>query len=237
MGHWRTVAWMASLEFQQVKQNYDTVLGPGAVYFRPTGNGVIVISLDPAAPGYVGHKANQTDNGHILRAGSKPPTVDELKERDRHFKRWLRGVRRSSVEEQAVIPWISQALKNNLRLGGWLKDWLFLNQEWRFVMPDGRGRKSDILAVHRKDGRLGIVEAKDDRAKSREAKSQAQKYAMAFLRDADELARLFTAQLNAMGKLYENAEARELQVSTAPPALFFGYPSGIPVRKLKVEPL
>ena len=114
------------------------------------------------------------------------------------------------------------------------RDWLFLNQEWRFVMPDRRGRKSDILAVHSTTGQLGIIEAKDDRAKRPEAEDQLETYATAFASDAPELAELFTAQLNVLAKLYGSPAAEQLQVSTRQAQRFFAYPGGLFATKLKV---
>jgi hypothetical protein len=143
------------------------------------------------------------------------------------FQAWLPSVKRASDEERSVIPWIRRALQDHLALPGMRGmdksggEWLFLNQEWRFVRDDGGGRKSDILAVHRPSRRLGIVEVKDSRAKRGEAIAQVNEYGRYWQRDAEALAPFFTETLNVMGRLYGNEWASTAVVSEAPAALFF----------------
>lgn len=143
------------------------------------------------------------------------------------FQAWLPSVKRASDEERSVIPWIRRALQDHLALPGMRGmdksggEWLFLNQEWRFVRDDGGGRKSDILAVHWPSRRLGIVEVKDSRAKRGEAIAQVNEYGRYWQRDAEALAPFFTETLNVMGRLYGNEWASTAVVSEAPAALFF----------------
>lgn len=236
-GHLKTLEWLASPEFAEVKRLYDRVVGPGVVYFRPTDKGVVMIMLDAGAPGYVGFRTSHDDNGYLLTPG-RPAALDEAQLRDRYkaFRGWLRTARRHSYEEQAVIPWLRQALQNKLVLSGWpwLSDkWLFLNQEWRFRRDDGVGTKSDVIAVNARTGQLGIIEAKDSISKRAEAVAQVSEYGRYWQRDARELAPFFTRLLRTMGSLYGNPWAQTAIVSEAPAALFFAFPGASGDMKVK----
>jgi PD-(D/E)XK nuclease superfamily len=232
-GQWEAVRWMATAEFASLKAAYDSVVGEGGVYFRPTARGVVVISLDDAAPGYVGFRTADDDDGHVLKPRSPTPRVEEVRRRYEAFRAWLPTVARESREERAVIPWIRAALRNRLVLPGMGDEWVLLNQEWRFLDKDGRGKKSDVLAVHLASGRLGIVEAKDDRSKRSLAADQARAYLEFWRRDAQDLAPFFTETLRTVGQLYGNDLATSASVSTEPAAMFFAWPE----LDLRVEPL
>ena len=80
-GHRKTIQWMASEQFSELKQLYDRVFGDGGVYFRPTDIGVVVIVLDEDAKGYVGFRTDKYDLGYILKVGSLVPIEDELQQR------------------------------------------------------------------------------------------------------------------------------------------------------------
>ena len=231
-GHWRTVQWIASNEFVAVKNAYDRVVGPGCVYFRPTASGVVVIALADDARGYVGFRTSHQDRGYLLSPGSAPPEVADLHARYRAFRSWLPTVSRESAEESAVIPWLRQALQGKLVLPGMGGEWLFLNQEWRFLRDDGGGRKSDVLAVHAPSGRLGIIEAKDSASKRAVAAAQVAEYGRYWLRDVGELAPFFTEVLRAMGRLYGNVWAATASVSRESAELFFAFPEAL---GMKVE--
>jgi hypothetical protein len=234
-GHRDAVRWMASDHFAEMKQLYDRVIGDGCVYFRPTEKGVVIIALDEEAPGYVGFRTGSEDNGHELASGSSVPLEDELRKRQIEFKRWLQTVRRSSVEERAVISWIRKSLTNRLVLPGMEKFWIFLNQEWRFIDGSGRGKKSDVLAVQVPTGRIGIIEVKASRSQRSTAVGQVKQYAAYWQRDLKELQPYFTEVLHMMGKLYGNHWAFESSVSDEPAALFFACPgpSGMIVEPLE----
>lgn len=77
---------------------------------------------------------------------------------------------------------------------------------------------------HLDTGRLGISEFKDTVGKRSEAVDQLQDYARFWRRDTTDLSSFFTAQLQAMGDLYDNPEAAAAEVAPEPAALFFGAP-------------
>jgi hypothetical protein len=224
-GHIRAAEFLGSPEFARTKAAFDEACGRGLIYFRVVDNVLNAIALHPEAPSYVGHRTGHKNYEHILRPDATPPTIDELRERNRAFEAWLPNVRRSSAEERAVISWLRPALNNHL----WLPDlgpgWVFLNQEWRFRGDDGRGRKSDLLAVHLPTGTLGIVEAKSRASQRSEAAEQVQDYQRYWLRDQAELAPFFTSVLQAMGRLYDNPDAAVSSVKPAPSVAFFLAPS------------
>jgi hypothetical protein len=227
-GHVKTLEWLASPEFAEVKRLHDRVIGFGGVYFRPTDKGVVVIVLDGRAPGYVGFRTSRKDSGYLLTPG-RAGALDEQHLRDRYqaFQVWLQTVGGSSVEEQAVIPWLRRALQNELVLSGLPRsggDWVFLNQEWRFQRGDGVGKKSDVIAVNARTGQIGIIEAKSSASKRAEAVAQVCEYGRYWKRDAQELAPFFTRLLRAMGSLYGNSWASTGTVSDSRAALFFAYP-------------
>lgn len=223
-GHWRSIRWMASSDFTTLKNTYERVLGKGGVYFRSTDRGVVVIVLDEHAPGYVGFRTSQQDEGHLLRPGSAVPSELQVRTRYAAFQVWLPTVRRGSAEERVVISWIRRALQNQLALHELGDDWVFLNQEWRFVNDGGQGKKSDVLAVHLPTGRLGIVEAKDSSTKLQEACHQLKTYARFWNRDKNILAPYFSEQLHVQGLLYDSHTAAHGRVSLEPAALFFASP-------------
>ncbi|MFU8803418.1 MAG: PGN_0703 family putative restriction endonuclease [Bradymonadaceae bacterium] len=225
-GHMEILDWMRGPEFLAYKKLCDEIIGPGMIYFRATKQGVVQIVLSDDAPGYVGFRTRHDDDGHLLTRSGVLPDRAKLQERWDGFRRWLPIVNRVSTEEQAVIPWVRRALNQSLSLEGLGEGWVFLNQEWRFLDHDGKGKKSDVLAVHLPTGRLGIVEAKDSKARRHEARQQLADYASFWTRDCEDLRHFFTAQLRTMGTLHGNAEAASARVSAEPAILFFCYPSG-----------
>jgi hypothetical protein len=232
--HHDCVDWMRSRDFAAYKRLCDKIVGPGRIYFRATGNGIVQIALTDDAPGYVGFRTNHSDRGHLLKPHGTLPGREHLERRWQEFSNWVTSVRRISAEEQAVIPWIRRALTSGLRLDEMGDGWIFLNQEWRFLDSDGNGKKSDVLAVHLPSGRLGIVEFKDALSKRSEAVDQVAGYRDFWMRDREVLADFFTAQLRAMGNLYGNEEAVAAHVRLIEPVLFFGWPddNGIQVEHL-----
>ena len=235
-GHRKSVAWMDSAEFHAYSQRCDAVLGRGRLYFRATGSGVVQVVLDSEAPGFVGFRTGADDNGYRLRPGAGLPGMPELQDRWQAFRRWLPSVRRESSEEKAVIRWLHQCLRGQLQLRELGTGWVFLNQEWRFLDAAGKGKKSDVLAVHLPSGRLGIVECKDDVGKRDAAVEQLETYAQAWERDAPVLAPFFTQQLQAMGRLHGSARARALQeVRTGAAAQFFAWPrfGGMAIERIR----
>ena len=223
-GHWDAVDWLASAKFAEIKAVYDKACGPGAVYFRVVDKAVKAISLHPSARCYLGHRTFTKDMRYVLKKTMAVPDVEELRLRHADVTSWLLDAGQRKPEEQAVILWLSRALKNCLWLPDLGPDWVLLNQEWRFIGDDGKGRKSDVLAVHIPSGQLGIVEAKSCVAELRGAKRQVREYARHWQRDAAELAPFFTSQLRAMGRLYGNDAAAEATVADTPAALFVAAP-------------
>lgn len=235
--HRDCVDWMRSRDFVEYKKLCDEIIGPGKLYFRATGNGIVQIALVDDAPGYVGFRTCRSDRGHLLKPHNPLPGREHLERRWQKFCDWVTTVRRTSTEEQAVIPWIRRALTKELRLEEMGDGWVFLNQEWRFLDADGKGKKSDVLAVHLSTERLGIVEFKDARLRRGEAVSQIADYRDFWMRDREMLARFFTALLRAMGQLYGNDEAVEGRVRPTEPVLFFGCPddNGIHIERLTTK--
>ncbi len=225
-GHRDCVDWMRSGDFLEYKELCDEVIGEGKIYFRATGNGVVQIALSDDAPGYVGFRTSRSDKGHRLTPYGQLPSREHLESRWQKFRKWIHTVKRTSTEEQAVIPWIRRAFANQLYLEELGDNWVFLNQEWRFLDARDKGKKSDVLAVHLPTGRLGIVEFKDARSKRGEAIGQVADYAQFWMRDREALSNFFTAQLRAMGELYGNDDAARARVRPDEPVLFFGCPDG-----------
>jgi len=235
-GHRKCVASLNTPELHAYMQRCDAVVGRGRIYFRATGSGVVQIVLDAHAPGFVGFRTSADDRGYLLRPGGALPGESELADRWRDFQRWLPSVRRESAEEQAVIRWLHQALCNQLRLPELGEGWVFLNQEWRFLDAAGKGKKSDVLAVHLPSGKLGIVECKDEGSKRDTAVEQLEMYAQAWARDNSVLAPFFTQQLRAMGRLHGSVGATSatgLSLGTA--AQFFAWPhlGGMAVERVR----
>ncbi len=164
--------WMRTPEFRQYKVLCDEIIGPGMIYFRATNTGVVQIVLSDTCPAYVGIRTHNGDPAHCLTPSAALPDREKLQARWEGFQRWILSVKRISVEERAVIPWVRRALNASLYLDGIDEGWAFLNQEWRFLDHDGKGKKSDVLAVHIPTGRLGIIEAKDSEARRAEAHLQ-----------------------------------------------------------------
>ena len=230
--HWGSLAWRDLLGGTATLE----VLGAGRVYFRATGSGVVQVILSDDAPGFVGFRTDSKDQGYLLRPGRPLPSDTELADRWRSFRRWLPSVRRESAEEQAVIRWLHKALRKQLRLPELGDGWVLLNQEWRFLDDAGKGKKSDVLAVHLSSGRLGIVECKDDVGKRGAAVEQLELYAGAWARERSVLAPFFTSQLHAMAKVY-GADARVLSVavSEGAAAQYFAWPrfGGMAVERVR----
>ena len=219
--HWAALRWLTSPVFAEMKAAYDRAFGPGAVYFRLVGGALNAIALHPNAASYVGYRTSYKDRSFILRPGMSVPSVADLRQRRAGFEAWLPTVRRVSVEERAVIPCLRRALQSQLWLHELGPGWAFLNQEWRFHGDDGRGRKSDVLAVHLPTGTLGIVEAKSRPKLLAAAEEQVRQYQRYWLRDQHELAPFFTELLQTMGRLYGNDDAARASVEKIPSKAFF----------------
>ena len=235
-GHRKCVALLDTPEFHAYAKRCDAVVGRGRIYFRATDSGVVQIALDANAPGFVGFRTSADDGGHLLRPGGSLPGESELADRWRGFQRWLPSVRRESAEEQAVIRWLHRALRNQLRLPELGEGWVFLNQEWRFLDAAGKGKKSDVLAVHLPSGTLGIVECKDAASKRDTAMAQLEMYTQAWAQDGPVLAPFFTQQLRAMGRLHGSVGATSATgVSLGPAAQFFAWPrlGGMAVERVR----
>ncbi len=225
-GHHRIVEWMDSDPYREIVAAHDEAIGPGRIYFRPTERGVVRIALHDDARGYVGFRTKAGDLGYLLSPSTPIPTVAELRDRWAAFEQWLPTVRRVSLEEQGVIPWLRRALSEQLTLPDLGKGWLFLHNEWRFLDGDGDALKSDLLAVHLPTGRLGIVDFKSAPDQLDAARIQVQAYAACWNRDRAQLAPLFTNLLHAMGQAYGNPEAAGAKVTTHAPAMFVGVAAG-----------
>lgn len=234
-GHWRAAEWLGTPDFAAIKATYDDVCGLGATYFRVVNGKVNAIALHPKAPGYVGHRANADDAGHVLQPTSAPPTREELRRRHAAFERWLPTVKRRSAEERAVIPWLRAALRHSLALPELGEGWVFLNQEWRFPTDDGKGCKTDVLAVHTPTGQLGIVEAKESANLRSDAERQVREYGALWRRHSAELAPFFSKLLTAAGGLYGNRGAAATVVAEGDAALFVAWPGIIGMRAERVQ--
>jgi hypothetical protein len=217
------VSWMATETFREIVRVHRAVCGERVtIYFRPTDKGLVRIALHSGAPGYVGFRAREKDEGHVLHIRSSAPTEAELRERLCEFEHWLPTVRRKSTEEQGVMPWLRRALDRDLFLSDLGNDWAFLHQEWRWISDGRDGKKSDVLAVHLPTGRLGIVEFKADEKDLPQARAQVEEYAAFWSRDSQELALFFTALLQAMGAAYGNTAMTGAEVTPEPARLFVG---------------
>jgi hypothetical protein len=234
-GHRRITAWMATDDFRELVARHEAALGDRAtIYFRPTDRGLVRIALHPSAPGYVGFRRGENDNGYLVLPERRAQTVEELRTHFEEFEVWLQTVRRSSNEERGVISWLRLALQRNLWLPELGEAWAFLHQEWRFADAAGRGKKTDVLAVHLPTGRLGIVEFKSSDSERASAQKQVEAYAAFWKRDAEELAPWFTDLIRALGRAYGNYEAAVATVTRQPAALYVGTAS--PGAPLRIQP-
>jgi hypothetical protein len=231
-GHRKTIASMSTPAFRELVSAHQTALGDRlTIYFRPTSKGLVRIALHPSAPGYVGFHARAEDHAHLHACNASMPSIEQLQEHLRLFEAWLPSVRRSSDEERGVIPWLRNALVNQLWLSELGEGWAFLHQEWRFVDGIRPARKSDVLAVHIATGQLGIVEFKSSESMLAEARTQVIEYSKLWDRSGDELAPLFTDLVQALGLAYGNELAATAVVKAGPAALFVGVASSAtPVR-------
>ncbi|MEI8195411.1 MAG: hypothetical protein WCI73_05830 [Phycisphaerae bacterium] len=203
------------------------------IYFRPTDQGVVRIALHLKAPGYVSFRIDASDNTFLLRPFCAVPSVSSLQERLDAFESYLPTMTRGPEEEQGVIPFLRSALDSDLSLPNLGPGWFFLHQEWRWALDGGKGKKSDILAVHVPTGQLGIVEFKSSEAKLPEARCQVDEYADLWRRHAGELAPFFTDLLRAMGAAYGNDSLLNVKVNSGPAKLYVGVAAP---RRLQVYP-
>lgn len=221
-GHISIAEWLGTDDFKHCWSVHEAAVGTGNLYYRPTDAGVVMVVLVKEAPCLVGFRTSQGDAGHMLRPGMAPPSLDEVKQRWEECLRWLGTVRRESDEERGVAEWIGTALRQHLILPELGQDWVFLNQEWRFLMEYAKGKKSDVLAVHLPSGTLGMVEFKDARSKRGEALEQLRLYRRLWRRDTTLLAPLFTKVIQAQGTLYGNERATKCTITTEDAVTFFG---------------
>lgn len=216
--------WLGTEEFRQLFQVYEEATGPHRLYYRLTADGIIPMVLVDHAPGYVGFGDEPTFDTK-WHPGKIPPALEDVQMHWQVFNdEYLPSVRRISLEEQGVIPWIRDGLEHDLRLSGMPamgnREWLFLNQEWR--LPSGN--KTDVIAVHLPTGRLGFVEFKDmDTPKKRaDARRQLATYQTYWQNHREVLIPFFRTMLRAYGSLYGNNEAAVAVISNADARLFFG---------------
>jgi len=80
-GYRAVVDWLGSQDFAALHRVVLETLGPGSLLFRPTDKGVVVLSLHPRAPKFVGFRRSQEDGGWLLRPGAPGPHPADLRVR------------------------------------------------------------------------------------------------------------------------------------------------------------
>lgn len=133
-GHLRAVRLLERTgELRATAALYRDVLGHD-VWFRPTADGLAVLSLDPDGPAVVGLG--------LLQEWGPSRTVVE-RQRARSAARGQR-LRRTVGEERAVLRAVAGAVGGGLRLPDGL---LLLCHQWRLPLTNGGSATAELLAV------------------------------------------------------------------------------------------
>lgn len=147
-GHVRAVELLEQSEaVRRTAAAYRDLLGH-QVYFRPTGSGLTVLSLDPSASGLVG----------VGQLSQLMPSAATLQEQVAGYRHKLACMVRSSSEERLSAAWIDHALSHGLRLPE--HPLHLICQEWRFPLEGGGSAKLDLLSVDLVARRLVVIELK-----------------------------------------------------------------------------
>ncbi len=157
------------------------------VYLRPTGQGLTVLSLDPAASAMVG----------VGTLTALMPSRDMVERQLSEYRTTLRAMRRASLEEQFSVRWLEQALRNGLALPG--TDLHLVCQEWRFPLHPRGSAKLDVLAVDLRQQRLAVIELKS-RATSAGVEGTPQQQADRYARWLHDGRQFFTPFFERLGR-------------------------------------
>lgn len=199
-GHYRSLAYMSSDDFLEVKDLFESYPQIGGVYFRCTDKGITVVDLDPTSlkPRIgVGSDIAPGTTARSLRWG----IADRLQQLDK-----ARSDQRSpSRENQFEARLIREAQGDELCLPGFPDRLRFVYSQWRAnPTPAGGQRFTDLIAVDLVARRLVIIELKA--APDPSAFGQVNRYVDYFNRHSDELFPFFAGVARAMGSLYSCPE-------------------------------
>lgn len=225
LGHKKALKWYESENFKKMKENYDDAFGNNNVYFRIVDTGVTAISLDLDCPSFLGINSNRENQSCYIKTNSTALPKNNYNLLKTNFDLHKRTIKRISSEEKTVIRFIKYSFDNNLSLMNFPDGYYFLNNEWRFIDNQKKGRKSDIIGVNINNDCLIIIEFKSSRSKRNEAIKQVKEYSSFYLKYKKAYDKFFKAQFNAINKLYNKDILINCEIQfTLNPELYIGYP-------------
>jgi hypothetical protein len=191
------------------------------VYLRPTGQGLTVLSLDPAAQAMIG----------VGALTALMPSRALIEEQLNVYGSALTAMRRVSLGEQLSVRWLRHALRAGLSLPG--TNLHLVCQEWRFPLYPSGSAKLDLLAVDLRQRRLVVIELKSTATSAGvggTAQQQAERYAR-WLHDGRQFfTPFFQRMARAMARAYDGPQ--EMQTLTlidaAPPTTRIVFADGHP---------
>lgn len=195
-GHYRTLDYMQTAEFLQVKRLLERYSEIGGVYFRPTDRGVTMVDLHPTSPKpRVGVGADP-----VLRLGtSAEELAPTIPDRIEHLQAVRARQASPSAENQLEARIIREALAKQLKMPGFPERLRFIHSQWRIHLAVGQ-RFTDLLAVDTEKRQLVLIELK--REPDLSALSQVADYVRFFATEANQLVPFFAQVAKVMGRLY-----------------------------------
>lgn len=236
-GHYRTLEYMATAKFREVKALFESYPEIGGVYFRPTDRGVTVLDLHPDSPK---PRIGVGDDPYIECGTSAEELAPTMEARIAHLQKVRARQRTPSRENQFEARLIREAQGDHLRLPGFPDCLRFIHSQWRMdPAHGGTAQLTDLIAVDLASGSLVLIELKAKPDPS--AIQQVESYLDYFRRNGEALSRFFARVAQVMGALYDCPELTSLDSLEDPAVTLVGWPgaSGLPeVQGLEqLEPL
>lgn len=198
-GHYRSLEYMLTPEFGQIRNLFESIPEIGGVYFRPNDKGITVLDLHPDSPK---PRIGIGIDPYIRSGNTAEQLRPTMNERVAYLKKIREKQKQPSREFQFEAYLIREAQDNHLLMPGFPDDLRFIYSQWRMnANSDERQMFTDLLAIDIVKQRLVILELKAQPDNS--ALQQVQGYVRYFIQNWDDLMPFFTQVAQVMGKLYD----------------------------------
>jgi len=222
-GHYRTLDYMDTSEFLEVKALFEAYPEIGSVYFRPTDKALTVVDLHASSPK---PRIGVGEDPYVTVGTTAQHLRPTMPQRILYLEAVRARQKKKSVENQFEAYLIREAQAHSLRLPGFPERLRFIHSQWRMDLPrGGRQQFTDLTAVDLPSRSLVLIELKA--APDTSAYAQAQEYLEYFRSHGDELRPFFARVAQVMGNLYDCPQLAALNEVCDPAAALIAWPGAL----------
>jgi hypothetical protein len=205
-GHYETLEYMESKDFQDIKELYESFEEIGGVYFRPVFKSVSAVDLHPDSPK---PRIGIGEDNYIDIGMTVDEIRDSMKKRIDYLKEKRTEITTDNLENIIEAGIIREAQNNKLIMPGFPEYFRFIHSQWRIDNPENQKQSfTDIIAVDLRTYKLVIIELKANPENS--AFKQVAEYVNYFVENKEEFIPFFFKLCKVMGKLYNCAELQSI---------------------------